>query len=299
MVRKLLVDVIDSFDVDKLVNLRIIMAVWQLDPELMESQVGGSDQSLLDVSLKRILKLGRDPQLSIRLPALAMVFGLLSELATAKNAQSPSLYKLLTFSFIENFEDTETRELMTLSFIELFDAHRSIPVAILLDPLLRKLQQEQMEKEVVPDRPGLMHFDRQLLRCFIQHRKLKLESAPPLGYGGCGLDLADFLAEIIIKDLSEAIHAVVLLSELYSRFQAFDAMHDFACKFIEICLKEYLRLMLNVPKSLHSYANTSFKTDTSMRREHEVEELDFRIKAGCLLKMISYFVEECAHERRQ
>lgn len=299
MVRKLLVDVIDSFDVDKLVNLRIIMAVWQLDPELMESQVGGSDQSLLDVSLKRILKLGRDPQLSIRLPALAMVFGLLSELATAKNAQSPSLYKLLTFSFIENFEDTETRELMTLSFIELFDAHRSIPVAILLDPLLRKLQQEQMEKEVVPDRPGLMHFDRQLLRCFIQHRKLKLESAPPLGYGGCGLDLADFLAEIIIKDPSEAIHAVVLLSELYSRFQAFDAMHDFACKFIEICLKEYLRLMLNVPKSLHSYANTSFKTDTSMRREHEVEELDFRIKAGCLLKMISYFVEECAHERRQ
>ena len=299
MVRKLLVDVIDSFDVDKLVNLRIIMAVWQLDPELMESQVGGSDQSLLDVSLKRILKLGRDPQLSIRLPALAMVFGLLSELATAKNAQSPSLYKLLTFSFIENFEDTETRELMTLSFIELFDAHRSIPVAILLDPLLRKLQQEQMEKEVVPDRPGLMHFDRQLLRCFIQHRKLKLESAPPLGYGGCGLDLADFLAEIIIKDPSEAIHAVVLLSELYSRFQAFDAMHDFACKFIEICLKEYLRLMLNVPKSLHSYANTSFKTDTSMRREHEVEELDFRIKAGCVLKMISYFVEECAHERRQ
>lgn len=84
--------------------------------------------------------------MSIRLPALAMVFGLLGELATAKNPQSPSLYKLLTFSFIENFKDAETRELMALSFIELFDAHRSIPVAILLDPLLRKLQQEQMEK---------------------------------------------------------------------------------------------------------------------------------------------------------
>lgn len=149
------------------------------------------------------------------------------------------------------------------------------------------------------DRPGLMYFDHKLLRCFIQHRKLKLESAPPLGYGGCGLDLADFLAEIVIKDPSEAIHAVVLLSELYSRFQAFDAMHDFASKFIEICLKEYLHLMLNVPKSLHSYANTSFKTDASMQHEHEAEELDFRIRAGCVLKMINCFVEECAHEKRQ
>ena len=55
VIRKLLLDVIDGFEVDKLVNLRIIVAVWQLDPELMESQVAGSDQTLLDMSLKRLL----------------------------------------------------------------------------------------------------------------------------------------------------------------------------------------------------------------------------------------------------
>ena len=36
-------EVNESFDVDKLVNLRIIVAVWQLDPELMESQVAGPE----------------------------------------------------------------------------------------------------------------------------------------------------------------------------------------------------------------------------------------------------------------
>ena len=85
------------------------------------------------------MKACRDPSAAIRLAALALVFDLLGELATAKNHQSPSLYKLLTFSFIENFHSLETREFMSLSFISLFESHRSIPVAILLDPFLRRL----------------------------------------------------------------------------------------------------------------------------------------------------------------
>lgn len=87
-----------------------------------------------------------------------------------------------------------------------------------------------------------MHFDVKLLRCLIQHNKLKLESTPPIGYGGCGLDMADYLAEIIIKDPVEAINAVNLLSELYGRFEGHFSMHEFAIKFVKICLNEYLQI---------------------------------------------------------
>ena len=133
----------------------------------MDRRIEEIDQSVLDVTLKAIMKACREPSSAIRLSALAMVFELLGELAKAKNPQSPSLYKLLTFSFIENFHALETREFMSLSFIDLFESHRSIPVAILLDPFLRKLQQDQMERELNPDHQGLLHFDLKLLRCFI------------------------------------------------------------------------------------------------------------------------------------
>jgi hypothetical protein len=65
----------------------------------------------------------------------------LSELANIKNPKSPGIFKLLTFSFIENFNDEITREFMSFSFISLFQKHKSIPVAILLEPLIKRSRQ--------------------------------------------------------------------------------------------------------------------------------------------------------------
>jgi hypothetical protein len=42
--------------------------------------------------------------------------------------------------FMENFENTCTRESISLEFIELFKQQKGIPVHILLQPLLRKLE---------------------------------------------------------------------------------------------------------------------------------------------------------------
>jgi hypothetical protein len=127
-----------------------------------------------------------------------MVFGLLEEFAKAKNPQSPSLYKLLTYSFIENFGDEVTREFMSFSFMSLFQMIRSIPISILLEPLIRKLKHVHLGST---DRTSdsttsetseafMMHFDIKLLRSVIQHNKLKLSP----DQGGSALDLADFLA---------------------------------------------------------------------------------------------------------
>jgi hypothetical protein len=42
---------------------------------------------------------------------------------------------------MENFENTCTRESISLEFIQLFKQQKGIPVHILLQPLLRKLEQ--------------------------------------------------------------------------------------------------------------------------------------------------------------
>ena len=63
-------------------------------------------------------------------------------MAGLKNPQSASIYKLLTFSFIENFDDDIIREHMSNNFSEVFRQYKSIPVSILVEPLARKISQE-------------------------------------------------------------------------------------------------------------------------------------------------------------
>lgn len=73
---------------------------------------------------------------------------------------------------------------MAFNFVELFATHRSIPISILLEPLLRKLRQESDEQSF-----ELMFYDCKLIYAIIQHKKLNVVS------GGPGLELTDFLAE--------------------------------------------------------------------------------------------------------
>ena len=50
------------------------------------------------------------------------------------------IYKLLTIALIENIDDDDVRDLMLRSFTEIFKTHKTIPVGILVEPLLRKIQ---------------------------------------------------------------------------------------------------------------------------------------------------------------
>ena len=50
------------------------------------------------------------------------------------------IYKLLTFTMIENIEDDDIREFMMRSFTNVFAAHKTIPVSILIEPILRTMQ---------------------------------------------------------------------------------------------------------------------------------------------------------------
>ena len=119
----------------------MIAAIWELDSEIFESEYEPeSGVLILDATLKVIAKVFRDPCHATRISVINIVFGLLNSLAQKKSPHSASLYKLFTFLFIENYDDELTREAMCYDYIELFGKHKSIPVQILLTPLLRKLR---------------------------------------------------------------------------------------------------------------------------------------------------------------
>ena len=93
--------------------------------------------SLLD-SVLRVFKRGcRDQSRALRLTVCGLLFRLLDQFAAERNAQAPVLYKILTFALLENINDDVTREFMLTSFTEVFTHHSSIPVTILLEPLLK------------------------------------------------------------------------------------------------------------------------------------------------------------------
>jgi hypothetical protein len=65
------------------------------------------------------------------------MFRLLDKFADEKNSSAPALYKSLIFSLIENPSDIQIREHYFSNFSYLFDSQQSIPLSLLIDPLIK------------------------------------------------------------------------------------------------------------------------------------------------------------------
>jgi hypothetical protein len=68
---------------------------------------------------------------------MTSLFALLDDFARDRNPYAAILYKKLTFSLIENFDDLELRDLMLGNFQQIFAAYSTIPVEILLEPFIK------------------------------------------------------------------------------------------------------------------------------------------------------------------
>jgi len=101
-----------------------------------------------------------------------------------------------------------------------------------------------------------------------------------------------------MKDPMNAINAVNLLAELHQRYQHQDGMHEFAVKFIQLCLTEYIYISLSQAPKGQVGGDTSFRTDRSMKEEAEADEIHLKLKVGCLLKMIGKLVLNSTGERK-
>ena len=76
----------------------------------------------------------------IKITAITFLFKLLENFARMKNHNAPLVYKILTFSLIENFDDTSLREFFLKNLETILHEFPEIPIGILIDPLVRQIQ---------------------------------------------------------------------------------------------------------------------------------------------------------------
>lgn len=220
-----------------------------------------------------VVKTCRDESAVNRVAAITLTFDHLSFLAKIKNPHAGSLYKLLTFSYIHNFNDELTREMMSFSFIDLFQTHRGVPIEILLDPLLKHFNQAGSNF------PDLAGFDFKLLYCLIQHRKMKLGSAAEGQRGGHAIDLMKYLARFTLKNPFQALQTSSLMAYLYIRFKDEESMQAIIQQLFEMYMEKLLDANERLPRRQTTIV--SGLTDDTQ----DLADADLQLRARAIVKV--------------
>lgn len=186
-------------------------------------------------------KAARDRQKSLRLVAVALSFRLLDKFAQEKNSSAPALYKALIFSLIENPGDLLLREHYFGNFSALFESQPSIPVSLLLDPLLKQIAISE----------NVTYFYKTADFDFFQ----ALAALPKLTPAN-GLSLADLLCKLYLRDPVLASAASQPLLRLFARFLTDDAMQEFLVKFARLCLSSLEGLERNAEELQRKWQQT-------------------------------------------
>lgn len=69
--------------------------------------------------------------------SIVFLFRLLDTFSEDRNLYAPIIYKTLTFAVVENHHNSDLREFFLLNFLNTFKSITTIPVGVLLDPLIK------------------------------------------------------------------------------------------------------------------------------------------------------------------
>lgn len=119
----------------RIAGINFLCDLWMLFPNVVENHEEISTELLN--TLKRAL---RDKLDILKFACIAKVFHLLENFANERNSFAPIIYKTLTFYLVENYRDHFIREIILSNFSSVFDSILNIPIAILLEPLVKQLQ---------------------------------------------------------------------------------------------------------------------------------------------------------------
>jgi hypothetical protein len=82
----------------------------------------------------------REKYTPMRMVSICQLFKLLEKFSEEKNQVAPTIYKTLIFSFVDNPNDENSREMFYLNFSQLFTKNPSIPIGLLIEPLIKQIQ---------------------------------------------------------------------------------------------------------------------------------------------------------------
>jgi hypothetical protein len=124
---------------DRIVSLILLSEIWRAKPKYIEKAVPNAS-----VIITKILKrAARDMKRTLVIISIELMFRLLESFARDKLQSAPSLYKTLTFLLIDFYWEIDVREVMLKHFVDLYKNYESIPIMILLEPLLKQIEVSQ------------------------------------------------------------------------------------------------------------------------------------------------------------
>ena len=119
--------------------LELLATVWLEFAKQVEATAAGD---YCRAALERLKSHGRSARgsPSLQLGAVSCSFRLLRGLAESGSAYAPIVYKSLIFTLVESAHDSPVRDALMRQMASALSKHRNLPVAVLLDPLLRQVE---------------------------------------------------------------------------------------------------------------------------------------------------------------
>lgn len=156
----------------------------------------------------------------VKFSCMAKLFQLLQVFSDERNEYGPVIYKTLVFSLFENYEDILVREFLLSNFVVLFRVITSIPVGVLVEPLVKQLQMSTQVAFSVRDFELLVEVG--------EHPRLLVGNA---------VQVLDLLAKMYVRELGYSKLVLVPFLKISQRFSQEETVQEFLVRFVILCLK--------------------------------------------------------------
>lgn len=167
---------------EKTSALSFLAEVWITKSERVQNR-----EEVALAILKLLNKGSRDRSKNLKFCCFTILFKLLETFTSERNNYAPKIYKSLTFLLVENHQDNDVREFMFKNFADVFKNVKNIPIAILLESLM---------KQITLSGNVTYHFnifDFEFFQVIAKHPRLHLKLA---------IDFVDLLGKIICNDVT-------------------------------------------------------------------------------------------------
>lgn len=171
------------------------------------------NESLINSVLGLINRCCRDENMIIKTMAISNMFYLLEFLSEKSSSFAPIVYRTLTFLLVENYSNPNMREFIIANFVLLFKMNSGIPIAILIEPFIKRLQVSEI---------GLEVFDYDFISIIAQYPRLSIKHA---------ILLIDIVGKAYLHDFIYSKAAGVPYTYIASRFIQNEPMQEYLFMF--------------------------------------------------------------------
>lgn len=202
---------------EKTSALSFLAEVWLTKSERVQHR-----EDIAQTILKLLNKGSRERSKNLKVVCFSILFRLLENFTSDKNNYAPKIYKSLTFLCVENHQDNEIREFMFKNFSDVFKTIQNIPVAILLESLL---------KQITLSGNVTYHFnifDFEFFEVIAKHPRLHLKLA---------IDFIDLLGKIICNDVTYSSCASESFMVILRRYHDHENMQQYMVSFTKVAMK--------------------------------------------------------------